>query len=239
MGLSLSKRGYKIKTVISRNTISGAALAQTLNTDFTTSFNAVSQADLVFICVNDDQIEKVVEQLPPTSALVCHSAGSISMNVLDKFSRCGVFYPLQSIAPHQAKLPEACPILIEAKMAADLSLLEGLVKSIGYQATALNSEQRLIYHLAAVFVNNFTNAMLTAASDITEQHKLDYALLQPLIQVTLQRMDNLQPAINQTGPARRGDQSTMQRHIKLLKDDKEMLAVYESISKLIARKFYH
>lgn len=238
LGSALVKRGYKIDAVISRNIDTGNRLATRLNTIFTTDTSIISEADIVFVCTSDDNIAEVSAQLPATGALVCHCAGSISIEAL-KQQRKGVFYPLQTLRNDgDITLPDECPFLVEASVKADEALLCNLAVSLGYTAATADSRQRMVYHLAAVFANNFTNAMLLASEEITEKQHLNFSLLQPLIHQTVQKLGHGSHFKQQTGPARRGDKGTLNLHRNLI-DDTVMRDMYDAISAFIARKFGH
>jgi predicted short-subunit dehydrogenase-like oxidoreductase (DUF2520 family) len=75
-------------------------------------------------------------------------------------------------------------------------------------------------HLAGVFACNFTNALYSIAEDIAEQQQIDFEILKPLIMETAHKIETLSPAEAQTGPAKRNDQTIMQKHIELLTNSK-------------------
>ena len=90
-------------------------------------------------------------------------------------------------------------------------------------------------HLAAVLVNNFTNAMYTAADGLLSD-KLDFKLLLPLIQRTTAKLDTMSPARAQTGPAKRGDKNVMKKHLLQLKTQPELQKIYKEMSRLIKKQ---
>ncbi|MDE5959264.1 MAG: DUF2520 domain-containing protein, partial [Muribaculaceae bacterium] len=65
---------------------------------------------------------------------------------------------------------------------------------------------------------------------------LDYEVLRPLLDVTLERTRTLRPTDAMTGPARRGDLHTISRHIESLPSD--MAPVYALLSKAILQKYH-
>ena len=69
---------------------------------------------------------------------------------------------------------------------------------IGKKVYAINSEQRKALHIAAVFVNNFTNHMYKTGSDICAENKVPFAILEPLIKKQLPKLKHyhqLQPRL--------------------------------------------
>jgi len=98
----------------------------------------------------------------------------------------------------------------------------------------LNSDERLKIHLAAVFVSNFINYMVGLAFDLSKPNQ---TFLMPLAIETVRKAFLYEhPSLVQTGPAKRGDINTLEKHLKLLNGMKEHREVYEILSKLIADK---
>ena len=64
----------------------------------TDNLNDLVDADLYIICVSDDAIETLSNNLPFEKRLVVHTSGSASLYDIDKKHYRGVFYPLQSIS---------------------------------------------------------------------------------------------------------------------------------------------
>jgi hypothetical protein len=56
-------------------------------------------------------------------------------------------------------------------------------------------------HVAAVFVNNFTNHLYQIGNEICDENQIPFSILHPLITETAQKIMNLPPALAQTGPA--------------------------------------
>ncbi|WNH11785.1 DUF2520 domain-containing protein [Thalassobellus suaedae] len=73
-------------------------------------------------------------------------------------------------------------------------------------------------HLAAVFVNNFTNQLYRIGHEITESEGAEFDMLKPLILETAKKVQDLSPFKAQTGPAKRNDKKTIKKHLKLLKE---------------------
>jgi predicted short-subunit dehydrogenase-like oxidoreductase (DUF2520 family) len=63
---------------------------------------------------------------------------------------------------------------------------------------------------------------------------LDFYLLLPLIKETAEGLDNMSPAKLQTGPAVRGDYTTIDKHMALLFKYPQLKKIYELFSESIA-----
>ena len=192
-------------------------------------------ADIYIIAVTDKAIEALSKKLPFENRLVVHTSGSAGLYDIDKKHKRGVFYPLQTFSKGADVDFSEVPICIEAlNNKEDLPILKALAEAIGSKTHKVNSDQRAALHLAAVFVNNFTNQMFRIAHEITESYGAEFDILKPLIKETARKLDELSPFLAQTGPAKRNDKKTIKKHLKLL-EDKHHKDVYELFTKSIQK----
>jgi predicted short-subunit dehydrogenase-like oxidoreductase (DUF2520 family) len=126
----------------------------------------LTPADVYIISVTDAAISEVSRNLPFTNQLVVHTSGSMSTEVLDSKNRNGVFYPLQTFTKNKPVNFTDIPLCLEAELASDYAILEETARAISNQIYNIGSEQRKAVHVAAVFVNNFTNHLYQLADDI-------------------------------------------------------------------------
>lgn len=193
-------------------------------------------ADVYIIAVSDDAISKVAEQLQNSSKLVVHTSGSVPMDDLPKELRKGVFYPLQTFSKKRAVDFKTVPVCIEASAEKDLKLLRKLAQTISENIHEINSEQRKNLHLAAVFVNNFTNHLYQIGSEICKENSVSFDLLKPLIFETAHKIGTLNPKEAQTGPAKRNDTGTIKNHLAQLKT-KEQREIYSILTESIQNTY--
>ena len=73
--------------------------------------------------------------------------------------------------------------------------------------------------------------MVHIARKLMVQEKLDPALLDPLLEETFKKIKTMGTVEGRTGPAIRGDQETMNKHIELLKSYPEWEKIYTFISR--------
>lgn len=191
-------------------------------------------ADLYVICVPDDTIAAVVKSMPAVKGIVVHTSGSVPMNVLKKFKSHGVFYPLQSFSKDHKVTVNAYAICIEASSKQVAEELMECAGGISKNAYVLDSKQRETVHLAAVFANNFSNHMFVIAEEILDGKKLPLEILKPLILETAFKLVDSDAKSAQTGPAKRGDEKTIKRHLDMLKGDADLAKLYKKLSKRIA-----
>jgi len=231
-GTVFAEHGCIILQVISRNPETGKTLAEKLGADYSARYHISDTADLVLIAVNDDAISAVAEAIDMRNAIVCHCAGAVDLDVLKRFERRAVIYPLQSM---KGTLPVSeVPLLTEASTENSLSEIEQLLSACGFTCLRTPSSRRLYYHLAAVFANNFSNAMLSASETIESTYGLDSDVFKPLIRRTFENALLNTAHLSQTGPAIRQDAATMQKHVELLKGHDALIALYQAVSGFIA-----
>ena len=201
----------------------------------TDDLNSLLEADLYIIAVSDAVIAEIAAQLPFKNRLVVHTAGSVSLNALDDNNRKGVFYPLQTFSKNKEVDFRTIPICLESENATDYQLLDKVAKSISEKIFAINSEQRQALHVAAVFVNNFTNHLLVVAEDILKRNNLKFDFLKPLIMETILKIVEQSPSEVQTGPAVRGDVRTINAHLAMLEYMPEYRGIYKLMSESIVK----
>ncbi|MGC6438791.1 MAG: Rossmann-like and DUF2520 domain-containing protein [Flavobacteriaceae bacterium] len=200
-----------------------------INSDIST----LPEADLYIIAVSDDAVDKVSNQLPFDNRLVVHTSGSVPMRALNNKNRRGVLYPLQTFSKSTNISFNHVPLCIEASDKKDRSLLKSVAQSLESPSYTISSEQRQTLHLAAVFVNNFTNQLFRIGHELTDEKSLDFEILKPLIQETANKVQSLSPYLAQTGPAKRKDSQTLKKHLGLLENHPNFQDIYKILTQSI------
>lgn len=239
LGHTFMAKGYEIVEVYSRTSKNAKLLAEKLNANHTSNLSKLNkESDLYLIVSSDDAIEKIVEQLNLKDKLIVHTSGSVGIEVLKKASNnYGSFYPLQTFTKSHLADVSQVPFCIEGNNEESKYSLIELAKTLSSKVIEMNSEQRQKLHLAAVFTSNFANYMQVIAQDICEEQKVDFDLLKLLIKEVYEKNLENKAEQNQTGPAKRGDEFTIRKHLDLLKEDKEKQELYSLISKIIGKRF--
>ncbi|MCO6149302.1 Rossmann-like and DUF2520 domain-containing protein [Flavobacterium sp. NRK1] len=201
----------------------------------TNNLNTLPEADVYILSVSDDAIAEVSAQLPFNDRLVVHTSGSTGIEVINNKNRRGVFYPLQTFSKNKEVDFKQIPLCLESDNVKDYEILEQLSSCISNLVYNINSLQRQALHVAAVFVNNFTNHLYEIGSEICLENNIPFAILKPLIKETADKIDTLTPLEAQTGPARRRDVTTIQRHLDFIKDENQK-AIYTLLTKSIQEK---
>ena len=239
LGKKIIEAGHAIIEVVGRNKTAVSVLAKSFNAKPTFSINTVTTlADIYIIAVADHAIQQIADELRVNDKLVLHTAAAIPMNVLSLCSdRYGVLYPLQTLKNGLDLVPPI-PVLIDGDDESTREMLKDFCSNWAHSVSVATDQQRLKVHLSAVFVNNFINHLMTVTNIYCEENKIDFELLQPLIQQTLTVIKGGNAANLQTGPARRNDIVTIEKHRLILAEHPSMLLLYNQITQSII-DFYH
>lgn len=236
LALALVEKGICIQQIYSRTMEQAKQLADKVSAGFTNDLSRLTpDADLYIIAVKDSAILKVLENLELNeTSLIVHTAGSVTMNILEGFSlNYGVFYPIQTFSKFRKVDFSNIPICIEANHPSTLIKLQELAEKLSASVNQINSDDRKTLHLAAIFVNNFVNHFYAIGADILQDKKLDFDLLRPLIFETAEKIKNTHPIVSQTGPAKRNDQPIIDTHLKMLQDQPALQKIYSFVTESI------
>jgi predicted short-subunit dehydrogenase-like oxidoreductase (DUF2520 family) len=231
----LSHAGYTIDYVVSENEASGKPLADSCKAAWSHDLSFPDSTKIIIVAVPDHRLISVLESVncsPET--LVAHTAGSFGLDIFpEKIIRRGVFYPLQTFSKGRMVSFFDLPLLLESSDDESAELLKTLAESIGGKVHFIDTEQRRILHLAAVFVCNFTNHMLTLGREVALKADYQFEILTPLIKETISKALDSGPENSQTGPAVRNDKNTIEKHLELLSFSADLQRIYREMTRSI------
>lgn len=191
----------------------------------------------VFFAVPDRAIHTVSLQWVPrlkATTPIFHTSGATPLGALtNAFPHRGVFWPIRSMRRSEPIINwRDTPLVGQANSALASQRLKEIANHLGSSLTWLDDEQRARLHLAAVFSNNFVNALHTIAHRLCTEFEVPFPLLLPLIREATGELGATSPAMRQTGPAARGDEATLLRHLAQLsrQEDREL---YQRLSRHI------
>ena len=194
-------------------------------------------SDVYILAVADDALFDLALDLKLREAVVTHTAGSVSMKVLAPISRKhGVIWSPQTFIRDVAMDYSRLPFCIEGSSDEVLRQIRELLTPVSQHIYDIDSQQRQWLHLAAVMTNNFGNAINALAQDLLEEHDIPFEILHPLIEMTAEKLKHGGLWQQQTGPARRQDQKTIDRHRSMLVEDEKVLRLYELMTEIIQQK---
>lgn len=231
VALELHNKGVDIIQVYSRTVTSALTLARLVGCMYSTNPEKITQdADIYLISVSDMAFSEVLSKINFNDKLVAHTAGSIPMEELAKYSKnYGVFYPLQTFSKFRDVSFSKIPFCIEANTPENEARLCELASVISHDVRTVTSEQRKQLHLAAVFACNFVNHMYSLAYEVIQEKGLNFDILLPIIAETASKVKHMTPRAAQTGPAVRRDKNIINEHLSMIKDAK-LRKLYSAIS---------
>lgn len=191
-------------------------------------------ADIYILAVADDALFDLALDLKLRDAIVLHTAGSVSLKVLSPISRKhGVIWSPQTFIRDVAMDYSTLPFCIEGSSPEVTKQIQQLLLPVSQHIYNINTQQRQWLHLAAVMTNNFGNAINALAQDLLLKHNIPFEILHPIIEMTAEKLKHGNLWQQQTGPARRQDQKTIDRHRSMLVDDDKLMKLYELLTEII------
>ena len=230
---ALLKAGENLCQIYSRTLDSARQLGMKTGISYTAEVNEVyPDGDIYIFCVSDDILPSIIKAIRiPDDALILHTSGSQPMDVFKSYSKhYGVIYPVQTFSKKRELDFGEIPLCVEGNTSSVKERIKKFAEKLSDKIYEIDSAQRKELHLAAVFACNFPNYLYQVAGKLLEDKGLSFAMLRPLIFETAHKVMLLNPEEAQTGPAKRGDESIMNMHKNMLKNDKDLLKIYTILS---------
>ena len=190
---------------------------------------AADGVDAVILAVPDDEHVRDLAQLgladlapdrlaaivvPHSSCVVLHLSGSLLLDVLAPHERRASMHPLVPLPTADigaARLLEGVTIAVAGD-----ALAASLAASLGARVVEVADEDRAAYHAAACIAANHVVALLGQVERVASTVGLDVAAFLGLARAAIDDVETLGPRGALTGPASRGDWSTIVRHLDAL-----------------------
>lgn len=233
------KSDVEIHQIYGRNKTEAEELAAQYNATAITDINLLDVVSIIIIAISDDAIKSVAKTLPETvknDSIVAHTSGTKPISVLKGCENKAIFYPLQTFSKDTALDFSTIPICLNGKQKT-IKKLHSLGKKISDDIRQLSDEERRQVHLSAVILNNFINHLIYLAKDRLDHQEIDSTILDPLLRETLRKQFLNSPYDAQTGPARREDIKTMDKHLEMLEGDQNLKEIYIALSESIVKSY--
>ncbi len=232
------KAGHQCTHVFGRDLAKAKLLADTVDSDPTDRIKDIKdQDDVVIIAIADNAIAEVAAKLTPGNAVLVHTAGSVSLDVLEDATNRGVIWPIYSFVKNSQPTHRNIPTAFEVNNPSSKGIIRNLVHAFTDVSFEADMSKRQWLHLGAVIGNNFVNHLMAIDEMICKEQNVDFALLLPILQQTMERLHDSKPLELQTGPAMRGDDSTINRHLELLDKHPYWKDIYASVSASITETY--
>jgi predicted short-subunit dehydrogenase-like oxidoreductase (DUF2520 family) len=169
------------------------------------------KADVVLLCVPDQEIRAAAQALTPLNAqFVGHCSGATTLEPLaghEAFS----LHPLMTV-PENAAAPFAgAGCAIAGSSPAALRVAEDLATTLDMRPVHVADEDRAAYHAAASIAANFLVTLEGAAERLAATAGVPRELLVPLARAALENWAANGAELALTGPVARGDETTIAR----------------------------
>jgi len=191
-------------------------------------------SELLLVAVSDRAIAECAAAIPESDALVFHASGAL-LAMSGGFS----LHPLKSLPPvGEPSDLDGTLLVFEGEHRRTAKLI---ATAVGARFCEVSPEQKALYHAAAVFGSNYVAAVLEIAQQLMAQVGLTDVRedLATLARSAIANWQSHTDARRFTGPAARGDQDVMQRHIESLRDRAnarpQLAEIYELLAAEITR----
>lgn len=235
LALAFNSCGFLIDQIYSPHYQHAKLLADRVGAEAIDSIHLLhGDADVYILAVTDDALFDVVLDFHTDNALVLHTSGATSIEVLrDTSGRYGVVWSPQTFIRDVALDYNQLPFCIEGNTPQTTDNIAHIISSVSPHIYRTTQQQRQYLHLAAVFINNFTNGLVGMAQQICRNQNIPFEILHPLMLSTARRVLYGDVRYQLTGPASRNDTKTLQAHRRLLQDEPRMLQVYNEMTSII------
>lgn len=190
--------------------------------------------ELIFLCVPDDVIAEVSASY--SGLPMVHTSGTNPSSILAGNGPKASMHPIQAIRSGAgADVFHGCGISLEGDEYL-LKLLETLATDIGGVPIRVTLEQKRAIHLAAVMVSNFAVALHIGADEILNEVGISQSssdLFGRLMEQTLQNIQDVGAKDARTGPASRGDNDAMAKHLSMLDGHPSLKVAYRALSDVL------
>jgi predicted short-subunit dehydrogenase-like oxidoreductase (DUF2520 family) len=202
--------------------------------------DVVREADVIAVTTQDREIHAVALEIFQKTEkleqkLFFHTSGAHMATELSPLDQAGALlgslHPLQTFPDVNSGIV-ALPgtyIFIEGDERA-IPVLDLLGSSIGLKTVKIESKNKVLYHLSAVFVCNLLTALMHTGEGIVNRIGIELTPFFPIIETTLKNIENKGPLLSLTGPIVRGDAETVATHLKAIQGMEPQESVYRLLS---------
>jgi predicted short-subunit dehydrogenase-like oxidoreductase (DUF2520 family) len=172
---------------------------------------AAADVDLAVLATPDGVVAEVAAAVAPVpGTVVAHLSGSLGLDVLGHHPRRASLHPLVSIPSGETSLAGAWFAVAGDPLAA------AVVDALGGRRVEVRDEDRVRYHAAAAIAANHLVALLGQVERVAATAGVPLEAYLDLVRGTVENVAALGPAAALTGPVRRGDDATVERHLAAL-----------------------
>ncbi len=225
LAIALSERNFSV-CIASRHKENADFIASISHARSVSIENA-AQCRVVFLTVTDSAIKSVAEQIAnfiSKKQVVIHTSGALSSKAIAFLNASvGSLHPLKSFANAQdaAKSLKGTIFTFEGSKEAEETVSK-IVKALNGKLVKINSNDKVLYHLAAVLTANYTVTLFSLSQEILKSigfsDKDAEESLLVLLKGVIKNIEKNGADDALTGPILRGDAETIRMHLNAIKD---------------------
>ncbi|HUP72427.1 MAG TPA: DUF2520 domain-containing protein [Acidimicrobiales bacterium] len=203
---ALTAVGWHLDSVFTR----GMALA-----------DAAVDVDVVIIATPDRAIAEVARAIRAVDeTAIVHLSGACGLDVLAPHTRRASVHALMTlpdVATGAARLPGGWFAIAGDAVAREL------VVAIAGRSFVVADDERARYHAAASVASNHLVVLLGQVERLAARAGVPFAAFLPLIRASVENVEALGSSQALTGPAARGDEETIERHLRAIDESERPL----------------
>jgi predicted short-subunit dehydrogenase-like oxidoreductase (DUF2520 family) len=190
----------------------------------------IDRCSIVFITVPDDFIRSVSQAIAEGSGalegkLFIHTSGAHSIELLEalrpKTVELASIHPLMAFNDHDLAVKALKNAYLTVEKQSESKRLAGLLKMMGNKILLVDSDKKTLYHAGACVLSNYLTVVLSYGLQMMENAtgQSETEVLEATLPLVLSSLDNVKTlgAGNAlTGPLKRQDVQTIQKHYAVL-----------------------
>lgn len=252
MAKHLHSAGYRISEIICRDrrTASRAhALARATGAITRILDRTTLNADILWLCVPDSQIESVSNTLASRrwqGKVALHPSGVLTSDALASLRKAGASvasaHPLMTFVRGSIPDLSGVPFAIEGD-AVGVRTAREVVRSLGGRPVAIRRHDKPAYHLFATMICPLLISLLAASEEAAKLAGMSASearrRMLPIVRQTISNYEKLGAPAAFTGPFVRGDVETVRLHLKALAHSPALRGVYTGLAEMALRNLPH
>ncbi len=231
LALALAQGGYKITEIVSREQRASQerarALARRVGARAATVSSARLEAGLVWFCVNDGAIASSARELASAGwkgKIALHSSGALTSDELRALRRRSAavasLHPMMTFTGGTPPSLKGVVFAVEGDAAA-VGVCRRIVRDLGGAIFTIAKKKKPLYHAWGAFASPLLVSGLAVAEGIAARAGVERAWarrgMKPIIRQTLENYFAQGAAAAFSGPLVRGDVTTVQKHLRALR----------------------
>jgi predicted short-subunit dehydrogenase-like oxidoreductase (DUF2520 family) len=251
LAVALRVAGYTIDQIVSREQAGSLRrarkLAREVGASALVALQARLDAGIVWFCVPDREIASAAESLKSAAAwkgkVALHSSGVLAGDELFVLRKSGA--AVASVHPMMTFVRGSRPSLAEVPFAIEgdskaARAARAVVRDLGGRPFTIRKAQKQLYHAWGMFASPLLTALLAVGEDVGIAAGLNRRAARermlPILQQTLANYARLGAPESFSGPIARGDLTTVETHLRILRRVQGVREVYVALARAALRE---